>query len=162
MLVKTSQLKQLAIDIVVLFRLSAGEKLLKELTMIDYHGFAKSRLPEEFQKKVLWSYKLTPSEVQIEVIKVTTDLRHEIHYHAEAFAYVVGLGSREHLPEPRGASVYLGHSWKSFAAGEKLEIPAGTNHGFTVEEGGELWFLSIQTPPIVDGQGRDDYYRPAP
>ncbi len=162
MATKIAVLKQLALEILMQLRLIQGKALIENLEMLDYHGFSKGRMPEEFMKKVLWSYKLAPTEIQAEIIHVTKDLRHEVHFHAAAHAYVVGLGAKEHLPEPRLASAYQVNRWISFAAGQKLEIPPGMKHGFTVEEGGELWCLSVQAPPIVNGHGRDGYHRAAP
>ena len=100
---------------------------------------------------------------QIEIVRVVRDLRKQTHRHDRSEALNVMLGSRQHFPDPRHASMYLGMdeatTWSPVEAGESIIIPAGIVHGFTVEEskGGILYFLSIQNPPIEDGHGNDDY-----
>lgn len=89
------------------------------------------------------------------------DLTHEKHHHRHASAFVVLLGPEYGFPEPQSFQKYVGDQWLPAYAGEKLEIPAGTVHGFTIEPGktGAAYFLTIQTPPIVGSGGDDDYHR---
>lgn len=126
--------------------------------MVDYHGFLKSRLPEEFLASVLDPFNLTADDVQIEVVEVTKDLSHEVHYHEAAYAYCVGMGEKYHVAPPQKAKAFLNDHWFSFNDGDSVEIPQRVKHGFTIEEGGILNFLSVQAPPIV-GHGHDDYVR---
>lgn len=127
------------------------------LNMADYHGFLKSRLPTDFLDSILSPLHLSEEDVQIEVVEVATDLRHEIHYHERAFAYCVCMGENYHVKPPLHAGAFLHDSWRPVIDGEIVEIPPGTKHGFTIGEGGTLTFLSVQAPPIV-GHGHDDYH----
>lgn len=128
------------------------------LNMADYHGFLKSRLPDNFLMSVLTPFSLNPHDVQIEIVEVATDLTHEIHYHKNSFAYVVCLGEVYHVTPPKNAKAFLNDKWFPVKDEDIVEIPAGTKHGFTIEDGGTLTFLSVQAPPIV-GEGKDDYIR---
>lgn len=132
--------------------LKPGE-LLSLVTMKDYHGFSKSRFPEELLTTILAPFGLSPQEVQAELVSIEGDLRHEVHVHHEAHAAVVMLGAKEHLPEPVDAEAYLADGWIAVVAGQEIDIPAETDHGFT----GRGYFLSVQAPPIEREGGHDDY-----
>lgn len=151
-------LQQIAESILDTLRNATPEEAAKLLEMVDYHGFLKSRLPAEFLENILAPYNLTPEEVQIEIVKVDKDLTSEVHYHEGSFAYCVCLGEAYHTEAPRSASAFLNDRWSPVKEGDVVAIPAGTPHGFTVEEGGVLFFLSVQAPPIVN-HGKDDYHR---
>lgn len=126
--------------------------------LVDYHGFGKARFPEALLTEVLTPHKLTAEEVQIEVVKVEKDLTSEVHYHEETTAYCVVLGRNEHFPSPYRAKAFLG-IWITLVEGDVLSIPIGEPHGFTVGEDGHLYFLSVQSPPILRGDGHEDYIR---
>lgn len=146
----------------VLMRLRAitsPEEITRLLNMRDYHGFMKSRLPEDFLVTILEPFGLTLKDIQVEVVSVSQDLTEEIHIHKEASAFVTILGQGENLPDPLRASGYIDEDWNRVGVGQEIEIPAGTPHGFTVERGGILYFLSVQSPPIERAGGHDDYYR---
>ncbi len=125
---------------------------------VDYHGFLKSRIPVDFLEEILSPFRLTTEDMQIEIVKVETDLSKEVHYHANSFAYVVCLGSEYRAEDPRGAKAFLSDTWFSICTGDVVKIPPRTPHGFTVENGGVLVFLSVQSPPIEQG-GVDDYHK---
>lgn len=132
---------------------------MKEIVnMADYHGFLKSRLPQEFLSSVLSPFVLTTSDVQIEVVEVATDLTGEVHYHEESFAYCVCMGEKYHVSSPKNSKAYLVDHWAPVHEDEVVKIPPGIPHGFTVENGGTLTFLSVQAPPIVH-EDHDDYHK---
>ena len=134
------------------------------MVVAEYHGFGKARLPDDLLREVLTPHGLTPDEVQVEVVKVERDLSDEVHYHARSVAYVVALGSEDHFSDPplRGRAFVNGR-WQRFEKGDELTIPPGTPHGFTVwgtgGGRGTLYFLSVQSPPIVGPREEDDYHR---
>lgn len=132
-----------------------SERLLQ---MSDYHGFLKARMPQDFLEEILSPYQLTEWDVQIEIVKVDTDLSNEIHYHEGSYAYIVCLGQEYKTEDPKLASAYLKDTWTPIQAGDVIRIAPTTAHGFTVEEGGVLVFLSVQAPPI-ERDGNDDYHR---
>lgn len=136
-----------------------SDALVRELlNMRDYHGFSKSRLPPEFLSSILEPFGVTASDVQLEVVMVDRDMSHEVHVHNEANAFVIILGSEEHLPDPSHGECYLNEGWSPVTVSQEINIPAGTKHGFR-SEGGVIWFLSTQGPPIERSGGHDDYHR---
>jgi len=154
-------LKSLSRAIIQYFRSLSSEEFWHMVEVQEYHGFGKSRLPEQFLQELLDPYNLVPKDVQIELVKVATDLTHEVHYHQRTFAFCTILGSSEHVDPPRAARAFLNDKWSDVTIGQEIEIPAGVLHGFTVDtqHNGILYFLSVQAPPIVRGDG-DDYHHP--
>jgi hypothetical protein len=126
------------------------------LTFREYHGFYKATIPASWIGPALIHAGLRPAEVQAEIVWVTQDLRRQIHSHQKGNAVVVILNERYGFGDPLNASFYDGKSWNSISDSVIVRIPRGTPHGFTVGPGGELYFLSVQTPPI-SGPGHDDY-----
>ena len=156
--IQPQTLKKIVEVVLERFASLSQEEFRRILNMSDYHGFLKSRLPEEFLSEVLVPFKLTPADVQIEVVEVATELKHEVHYHENAFAYCVCMGEKYHVRPPLKASAFLDNAWFPVVDAAVVEIPPRTPHGFTIDEGGTLTFLSVQAPPIV-GHGHDDYHR---
>ena len=133
-------------------------------SMENYHGFGKFTWSSGYLRfwcehdRYFAPRNINPTTIQAELVMVERDLSHEIHYHEKSLAYVVCLGHLEHLPNPVGARTYRNGAWRVIVAGERIIIPPSMPHGFTVEPGGILFFLSVQTPPII-GEGTDDYHR---
>jgi len=123
------------------------------LQMVNYHGFGKYR----FSKEISGAMSRYQGDVQAELIRVNGDLSHEVHYHEKSRAYVACLGVEESLPNPIRATALI-YDGVYCHSGSVFDIPPGMVHGFTVKRGGILYFLSVQTPPIVGG-GHDDYHR---
>ncbi len=126
----------------------------KMLTTVKYHGFQKSRFPEAFLRQVLTPQGLTSQDVQVEVVYVDEHSPHALHHHVHTNAMVAVLGGSEHFDEPVAAEIYEG-IWVNAEVEDLFLLPAGRKHGFMVGTGGRLWFLSVQSPPIV-GEGRDE------
>ncbi len=126
----------------------------------DYHGFEKVRLSNDFLAGAAQDLLFNPRLIQPEVVRVTGDLTDQVHVHDNAFAHCVVLGAAYGCPDPSGAYCYLGGGWSEIqGCGQIVLIPPGTPHGFTVRKGGVLWFLSVQSPPIKDDHGYDDYHK---
>jgi hypothetical protein len=157
-------LRRVAWEIGVALRRSKAERVKEVIgkPVERYHGFYKYRFSKEFLKEIQILQGLDLDLIQIELIGVQSDLRHEIHYHEHSAAYVMVVGELEHLPTARNAFAYCGwpedKGWEPIDSTQALEIPQRTRHGFTVEEGGILYFISVQSPPIT-GAGYDDYHR---
>jgi hypothetical protein len=158
MVIPGSTLKKISDEIVAVFRKLPPEAVSDMISMIDYHGFWKTRLPHTFLCSILAPHGLSPDDVQIEIVKVDTDLTREVHFHAHAHAMIYALGKSEGLENAKRAMAYRHNIWRGIESGEEVDIPPGTPHGFSVEPDGELWFLSVQAPPIV-GDGHDDYHQ---
>lgn len=156
------------VDMSILERLSREIKdaltdtaVRNALVFEDYHGFQKSRLPSSVLAKVLLSRGLTEADVQIEVVRADRDLTSEVHYHEAAAAYITILGAELGFENPQGGRYFLEHAWHLAIPGQEIPIEAGVPHGFTVDAGGRLYFLSVQSPPIVRENGHDDYFKVA-
>jgi mannose-6-phosphate isomerase-like protein (cupin superfamily) len=132
-------------------------RLYTLLHMRDYHGFNKSGLPPDLTEPLFNELGVEPSNVQAEIVRVSGDLRRQVHLHRHASAYIVFLGRNVGLDDPKLASAFLEDRWFPVEAGQQLEIPAGTPHGFTTAEHGVLYFLSVQSPPIIGLNANDDY-----
>lgn len=151
-------LEKISADVIRWLRELPDGALFNIIAMKDYHGFAKSRLPERILGSILMPYGLTPADIQVEIVAVTSDLSHEIHLHKEAHAFATILGAAEHVDNPRRAYGFKGGDWFPVTSCERVDIPEGIPHTFTVTEpGGILYFLSVQAPPIEREGGADDY-----
>jgi hypothetical protein len=134
----------------------ANTGLVVNLPMRNYHGFKKCALPEALVAPILRENGFAPREVQVEVVRVTGDLAHMKHHHEQSAAVCLVLGPRTQCPPPTRAEYYLHHSWSDVENEEQIiSIAAGETHGFTVERDGDLWFLSVQSPPIETENGDD-------
>lgn len=151
-------LPEIAKAILARFETIPVEEQVYLLKFIDYHGFQKSRLPDDLVNPLIISFGLHAKDLQAEIIEVTTDLSTELHYHQMSVAYIQVLGPREHFPAPKDASVFQGGQWLALQTNDALLIPPKAVHGFTVKPGGHLCFLSLQTPPI-EKAGKDDYHK---
>jgi hypothetical protein len=62
------------------------------LQFSDYHGFLKASLPASLTSDALRDRLHDDSAVQIDIVKVETDQKQEIHFHRHASAYIIVLG----------------------------------------------------------------------
>lgn len=125
--------------------------------MRDYHGFDKVGLSDSLIN-VPSLRDVPPDKVQVELVRVNRDLSDKIHHHDNSDAYVIGLGPQEHLVEARYGIVYKVNYWTPFRTGDRVAIPKGMSHGFSLRNHvGILYFLSIQSPPI-SGEDHDDFH----
>ena len=132
------------------------KELGEDLVWKDYHGFTKARLPKELFESIAQKCGVNADEYQAEIVEVKQDLSHEVHLHRHARAYCVALGEDEDFKNPENAFAYLSNEWAKVRQGKVIDIPPNTPHGFTIGPGGNLVFLSIQTPPIEHAE-HDDY-----
>lgn len=147
------ELRQICERVIAAFR--ADKSLGKSIALHDYHGFQKTRIPSRILKS-----EYDDDLLQAELVEVTADLTHEVHRHAAAHAYCYILGEKEGFPDPTRGFAFMNDAWKRVQAGDIVDIPPGTAHGFTVTAG-TLHFLSIQSPSI-ERAGHDDYEKLPP
>ncbi len=140
------------------FSSELGPQIIKDLTFIDYHGFGKSRLTEDFLNALLNSLNYNAKELQVEIVRVESDLTDQVHYHQFSNAFICVLSARNNFPDPIGALTYQNDDWIEIDQDYSLLIPRNTLHGFSVKPNGMFYFLSIQTPPI-SGDNHDDYHK---
>ena len=124
--------------------------------MKEYHGFPKTRLPEDVISSLLKAHRLLPKKMQIELVRVPTDLSHKAHKHMRARAFISILGRKEHLSELKSEEgfAYIG-LWLKVKSGDMFDVLPGTVHTFAAKLGMGFEFLSVQTPPIENGVNDD-------
>jgi mannose-6-phosphate isomerase-like protein (cupin superfamily) len=141
----------------LLQRLRNEEGFGSSISLSDYHGFQKGRIPEEVMISLTAKYGTTPDDIQAEIVLVESDLSREVHRHSKAHAYCTILGEEEHFDNPNLGYAFRDNKWFEVDAGDNVDIPPNTAHGFTTRPGGVLYFLSLQSPPIESADGHDDY-----
>lgn len=146
------KLGELAFEVLEALRLGTVS-----LMFAKYHDFGKAALTPIWLEHLLDRHHQSRNDIQIDVISVHGDLSNQIHYHSEAFAYLVILGTGEGAPDPIQAQVFIQNEWHPIAPGKVIVLPPGTRHGFRTLPAHEFWFLSLQAPPIVRPSG-DDYH----
>ncbi len=156
---KLIQLENIVHDVAKKLSSIPREEIRKTLVMTNYHGFAKARFPEAFLAEIFNPYSVTSKDIQLEAVHVSSDLTNEVHYHRKSVAVTLCLGPNEHFPAPKDAKAFFADHWSPYRAGDLVKIPTLIPHGFTVDNGGDLYFLSVQSPPIVGEDGQDDYVR---
>lgn len=130
-----------------------------ELRFENFHGFQKANI-NHILARVSGSLKEVASA---EIVRVDRNLGSAVHKHLRSNALVLILGRKWYFSSPLNAFALVGVGddvsgpWVEVRMGEVLRITAGTAHGFTVEPGGILYFLSVQNPPITEEGGAEDY-----
>lgn len=137
-----------------------NKSIERDTVFEDYHGFQIGNLSDDFVNQELQPFHLTLDDVEVDFVKVSSDLKDQIHFHEGSAAYVYVLGFAEGFQEASGAIVYKNGTWVEVKSGESWLIEPYSVHGFSVEPGGILYFLSVQSPPIVQGT-KDDYHKVA-
>jgi len=150
-------LQNIAVEIVAIFRNDSN--FVKDISLRDYHGFMKGLIPNSTLEEISKKLDVDPKSIQAELVRVHQDLSKEIHLHKQSHALCIILGGGEHLSNPKHAFALKNGKWMGVSKGDVFNIPPGTSHGFTVEDGGILYFLSIQSPPIENADGSDDYVK---
>ncbi len=107
--------------------------------------------------KLLKPFGYEPNQLQIEIVQVNQDLSDQVHYHQFSHAFIYVLSNENNFPDPINALAYTNDQWESISKHYHSLISPNTPHGFTVKQNGLLYFLSVQTPPIVH-DGFDDYH----
>ncbi|MSR85496.1 hypothetical protein EXS71_03640 [Candidatus Uhrbacteria bacterium] len=154
---KENDLQEIAHAIVETFNAQSRANFNEVIHFEDYHGFQIFSLPNKLIDSVLSNFDYQPDNLEIEVVKVVSNLRDQIHYHEGSSAFIHILGASHGFENPKNAFAYQDGLWIAVHDGEERLIPPKTVHGFTVEEDGVLFFLSVQYPPIVT-EVKDDYH----
>jgi mannose-6-phosphate isomerase-like protein (cupin superfamily) len=121
---------------------------------IDYHNFYKAYVPEWLYKNILEFYEFNTEDVLVEIARVHGDHAKDLHYHKIAHAFCIILG--ESVGVSSTGSVQIGDSITKTQAGEDFYFPTGCHHTFYGEEK-DLYFLSVQSPPLLT-KDNDDFY----
>ncbi len=90
-------------------------------------------------------------EIEVSLIKITQAGEYSQHFHQNSDAYFIITFGR---------AIFLSdHQKKEIKKGDRIIVPRGMPHGFTVEEGNIFEFISFQSPPIHDkDSGEEDFH----
>jgi len=124
---------------------------------VDFHGLRKCSLPASLVEPIRRWFGFSAGELQIEIAGVLTDSTHEVHTHERTEAHVTCIGEDLGLPNPRDGYAFLRDRWLPVKLGDVLKIPVNVAHGFTVDPGGGLFVLRLESPPSVSPHGQEDY-----
>lgn len=136
------------------------EELMSELTYVNYHNFSKSRLPFYWYQDLLNVMNLTTDDVLVEIVKVDGNHNDELHYHKISHALCIILGPQTGFNNCYSATIIKDSD--IITSEEDLEVyfPSFCKHTFNVANSkkmGSLYFLSIQSPPLLT-KTKDDFY----
>ncbi len=109
-------------------------------------------------KRVFEGFEVTDSiddgvweDTEISLIRIKATGQYPQHVHDDSDAYFIIIS---------GEAVFLsGDNRRKIRSGDRIDIPKGTPHGFELKEGGNLVFVSIQSPPIRDKNTGDEDFR---
>ena len=164
-------MKAIGYTLLAMFERDAGDEKYDTLNQLgeigweEYHNFWKCQIPEGWYEGLLDCMELWREEVLVEVARVRGNHAKDLHYHRESHAICIVLGTRTGFPSPFRGSVVIDD--KEFPAYEGMEcyFPVGCKHTFhggdsTTEdpEDTDLYFISIQSPPLEGKDGSDDFY----
>lgn len=162
--VDLNNMKTLAYFLLSLFKQFIKEETydvhMSELDYTYYHNFSKTRLPFYWYEDLLKMLDLTTDDVLVEIAKVEGNHTNDLHYHKISHALCIILG-----PQTGFNDCYFGEIVKDnkvIRSYEELEcyFPSFCKHTFNApfsDTTGALYFLSIQSPPLLT-RTRDDFY----
>jgi mannose-6-phosphate isomerase-like protein (cupin superfamily) len=129
---------------------------VKEFNYTNYHNFWKALVPQWLYKDILDVYEITTEDVLVEIARVKGDHAKDLHYHKISHAFCIILGENVGVENSEG-SVQIDNIISETQPGEDFYFPTGCHHTFY---GGEkdLYFLSIQNPPLLT-KDNDDFYK---
>lgn len=92
---------------------------------------------------------------EVSLVKLKLPGAYDPHIHKESDAYfIITQGEGTFITAENGQQVT-----RAVKPGDKIDIPRGMIHGFQINEGGSLEWVSIQYPPIYNAEtGKEDLY----
>lgn len=136
---------------------------LESIGYEEYHNFWKCRLPVEWYEDLLVALDLTSDDLLVEVARVKGNHAKDLHYHDISHAICVVLGPQCGFSKvPTDAAVQNGTDIKIAFEDMECYFPQGRNHTFygstyDKSDEGDLYFISIQSPPLLTSNN-DDFY----
>ncbi len=113
-------------------------------------------LQDQGHKRVFQGFEITDSidggknekrEVSLVVLKSAQEYPQHVHDNSDAFFVIID-----------GQAYFLSHDKRFLVSkGNRIKVPRGTPHGFDLEGDGIFSFVSIQSPPIRDHSGQEDF-----
>ena len=129
----------------------------------EYHNFWKCRLPYHWYSDLLEMLDLDKDDLLVEVARIKGNHAKDLHYHKISHAICIVLGENSGFTKtPWDSAVQI--DGEVMIAHEDMEcyFPTGCKHTFYGSASdnsdlGDLYFISIQSPPLLTEEN-DDFY----
>ena len=141
-------------------KMEFSQEVLSKLIYEEYHNFSKTRLPFNWYEHILEKLELTTDDLLIEVAKVDLNHDHDLHYHKLSHAICIILGEEEGFYNCGYGQIIKDEETIRTFNGLEVYFPSYCKHTFNAPYStvtGSLYFLSIQSPPLLTEE-RDDFY----
>jgi mannose-6-phosphate isomerase-like protein (cupin superfamily) len=129
-----------------------------EYSYEEYHNFSKALVPfykyEDFLYK---AFKCSTEDVLIEVARVKGDHAKDLHYHKKSHAFCIVLGESSGVPDCEDGYIEINNIKYISKVNDYYYFPSYSHHTFHGGSKQDLYFLSIQNPPLVT-KSNDDFY----
>ncbi len=120
-------------------RYDVGQNSIKE--MLKNADSIKEELHHGFRVRNGIDGKRNPNR-EVALVTIGADVEYEEHIHENSDALFVITDGQ--------ACVMSEEELYPVCKGDVIAVPRGAAHGFAIEKGGSLSFVSIQSPPILD------------
>jgi hypothetical protein len=137
--------------------------LEKEIGYEEYHNFWKCRLPITWYYEILGLLNLDKQDLLVEVARIKGNHAKDLHYHKISHAICIILGETTgFLKTPWDSAIQIDTEIKTAHENMECYFPTGCKHTFygstsDTAKTGDLYFLSIQSPPLLT-EDNDDFY----
>lgn len=169
---KTSKYTMQAVGYALLSIFSNAEKehpgsvqrMINKVGYTEYHNFWKCRLPLSWYKGILDTLYIDPEDLLVEVAKVKGNHAKDLHYHKISHAICIVLGPETGFPPCYYGSVVIDRQISPSDENLECYFPTMCEHtfhgGISTEdnEDGSLYFISIQSPPLLTKENDDFYF----
>lgn len=130
---------------------------IKNFNYIDYHNFSKAYVPLLWYEDILTLLSYNHDDVLVEIARVRGDHTKDLHYHKIAQAFCIILGEGVGVNKCDDGLVQLDNTTLSSYENEGFYFPQNCCHTFHGGKYNDLYFLSVQNPPLLT-KNNDDFY----
>ena len=132
--------------------------VLENIGYDEYHNFAKVRIPFWWYQDIMQALDLDTSEVLVEVARVKGSHTEDLHYHKMSHAICVILGDETGFKNGGVGLIQLGNQTYNAIEGKECYFPVGIPHTFHGGSSSDLYFISVQSPPLLTKENDDFYF----
>lgn len=142
---------------------SIMRRLEKDIRYEEYHNFWKCRLPLSWYQEVLELLHLSEDDLLVEVARIKGNHAKDLHYHKISHAICIILGLNTGFNSvPYDSAVQINSEFINAYEDLECYFPVGCHHTFygsvnDKSDSGDLYFISIQSPPLLT-KDNDDFY----
>ena len=144
-------------------KVSVPDMLEQVVGYTEYHNFWKVRLPYHWYSDVMKTLDLTMDDLLVEVARIKGNHAKDLHYHKISHAICIVLGEKTGFnPTPYDSAVQINKEIEFAYEDLECYFPTGCYHTFYGSihdqgDDGDLYFISIQSPPLLTEEN-DDFY----